>query len=178
MSETETIKWPRICLVEERDLLTWRSLTPLAVGLGVTFWFAWANLPVGVFRDLLLLTPALLPLLLYKRLRGWNAALGFGLLAGLASGCTRHTWLGIWSRWTGTSRERYGAAFETLIIAAIVGPTSLLMWVLGRIVFGRLIVSDGKPRCFHCGYCLIGIEANRCPECGSLITTPVAAAPT
>ncbi|HNO79681.1 MAG TPA: hypothetical protein PKN33_16665 [Phycisphaerae bacterium] len=28
---------------------------------------------------------------------------------------------------------------------------------------------DRVPKCFNCGYCLVGLEATRCPECGEAV---------
>lgn len=193
MSEIEKFHLPRSCFVEERDLLTWWSLAP-ALALGVFVEVAWFILPWGLFRDLLILSPGILPLVLYKRLRGWRTGIALGFLAGLTIGMTRLTWLGNWGELFGTepvspgmaqvvpnyaAQRSFKAAAETFIPAVVVGLTGLVMWAVGRLIFGRLIIGDGTPQCRRCGYNLTGNVSDRCPECGSTSApSHTAAAPT
>jgi hypothetical protein len=52
------------------------------------------------------------------------------------------------------------------IVLAVSLVMGWLVWGVCRLVRGKSLIQDGT-RCEHCGYCLIGNESGRCPECGT-----------
>jgi len=51
---------------------------------------------------------------------------------------------------------------------------ALAIWFAKRTIEPLAILEDTrKPRCAHCGYLLIALPTNRCPECGRLFSTVV-----
>lgn len=68
----------------------------------------------------------------------------------------------------------YGRGAPPIIVIASLAVGALVAWVpllAALLVYDRLttakLAADGKPRCRRCGYLLIQLTCNRCPECGS-----------
>ncbi len=96
----------------------------------------------------------------------WYASLccilwfGYWLVVGLIGNET--VYYGLWL-------SLLGSAY--ILIATFVEARSrsrrMFRETLGKLLSCRLQVFDlGGPRCFECGYLLIGLPTNRCPECG------------
>jgi hypothetical protein len=52
------------------------------------------------------------------------------------------------------------------IVLAVSLVMGWLVWCMCRFVRGKSLIQDGTL-CERCGYCLIGNESGRCPECGT-----------
>jgi hypothetical protein len=85
---------------------------------------------------------------------------GYWLLAGLFGG--GRTYYGLWLSLFGS------ACILTATFVEARSRSPGLFWeTAGKLLSCRLRVFDlGGPRCFACGYLLIGLPRNRCPECG------------
>lgn len=51
------------------------------------------------------------------------------------------------------------------VFTLVYGGVYILAWQVLRIFWGPLVVQNGTL-CPYCGYCLIGLAENVCPECG------------
>ena len=106
--------------------------------------------------------------------------MGVGGLLGLrwyASLCCM-LWFGFWvvMGWIDEETVYYGLWLSLLGSACILAATfvearsrsgGLFRGTLGKLLCCRLQVFDlDGPRCFGCGYLVIGLPTNRCPECG------------
>ena len=66
---------------------------------------------------------------------------------------------------------------QTLMIAGLLVPIvlpAMAVIILWRYEKRRLAKTNTLgPICEHCGYLLIGLSENRCPECGKLFDEPI-----
>ena len=52
-------------------------------------------------------------------------------------------------------------------VGLLVGEGVVLVWSFGALwFFGSRLRSMTEGRCLHCGYLLVGLSSDRCPECG------------
>jgi len=106
----------------------------------------------------------------YFYLSGLANRFGQPRIAGVlvSAGCVLVAWIPL-TDWLYPGVVSWGAPrWRVAWVGLLVGEGVVLVWSLGTLwFFGSRLRSVTEGRCLHCGYLLVGLSSDRCPECGA-----------